>query len=300
MKRAVSVSLGSSARDKRVEMELFGEQVVIERIGTDGDIPRAIQLYNELDGKVDAFGVGGIDLWVGTTRRRYPLVAAHKLVRGVKKTPVVDGGGLKNTLERQSMRTVEAEIGDEIQPKRAMNTVGLDRYGMSLGLVEAGYDTVFCDLMFSIGIPIPIKTLRQIEVLAFFLAPIIGRLPISVLYPTGESQHENIPKFTRWYNWATLIAGDCLYIKRHMPADLSDKTILTNTTTEADVEDFRRVGVRYLVTTTPRLEGRSFGTNMMEAALVAVAGKGRPLTRPELKEMIEQLKLVPHIERLNE
>ncbi len=300
MKRAVSVSLGSSARDKRVEVELLGEQVVIERIGTDGDIRRATQLFRELDGQVDALGVGGIDLWVGTTRRRYPLVAARKLVRGIKATPVVDGGGLKNTLERRSMRYVEKEIGSEIHPKRAMNTVALDRYGMSQGLVEAGYETVFGDLMFAIGVPIAIRTLRQVEVLAFFLAPIIGRLPISILYPTGDKQHENIPKFARWYNWATLIAGDCLYIKRHMPPTLSGKTILTNTTTEEDVEIFRRAGVRYLVTTTPRLEGRSFGTNMMEAALVAVAGKGRPLTQPELAEMIERLGLRPHIERIGE
>ncbi len=299
MKRAVSVSLGSSARDKRVEIELFGEQVIIERIGTDGDTQRAIQLYNELDGTVDAFGMGGIDLWVGTEKRRYPLTAAHKLVRGVKKTPLVDGGGLKHTLERQAMRFVEAEIGPEIQPKTAINTAGLDRYGMGQGLIEAGYELVSCDLMFAIGVPIPIKSLAALEVIAFFLAPIIGRLPISVLYPTGEKQHENIPKFTRWYQWAGLIAGDCNYIKRHMPADLSRKTVLTNTTTEADVEDFRRAGVRYLVTTTPRLEGRSFGTNMMEAALVAVSGKGRPLSQPELLEMIEKLNLRPHIEHLN-
>jgi hypothetical protein len=299
MKRAVSVSLGSAVRDKRVEIELLGERVVIERIGTDGDVEKATQLYNELDGEVDAFGVGGIDLWVGTAKRRYPLTAAHKMVRGVKKSPLVDGGGLKNTLERQAMHYVEMEIGDEIQPKRAMNTAGIDRYGMNLALVEAGYETVYCDLMFALGIPIPIKSLRVLEVLAFILLPVVGRLPISVLYPTGEKQGENIPKFERWYNWATVIAGDCLYIKRHMPADLSGKTIFTNTTTEGDVEAFRRAGVRHLVTTTPRLEGRSFGTNMMEAALVAVAGKGRPLTQAELEGLIEQLAMRPHIERLN-
>jgi hypothetical protein len=62
MKRAVSVSLGSTARDKKVEIELFGETVSIERIGTDGDIAKATALFTELDGKVDALGVGGIDL----------------------------------------------------------------------------------------------------------------------------------------------------------------------------------------------------------------------------------------------
>ena len=35
MKRAVSISIGSSKRDKKVEVELLGEKVQIERIGTD-------------------------------------------------------------------------------------------------------------------------------------------------------------------------------------------------------------------------------------------------------------------------
>ena len=62
---------------------------------------------------------------------------------------------------------------------------------------------------------------------------------------------------------------------------------------------FRAAGVRYLVTTTPRLEGRSFGTNMMEAMLVAVSGQGRKLTDAELSALIDQLGFHPNIEPLN-
>jgi hypothetical protein len=39
---------------------------------------------------------------------------------------------------------------------------------------------------------------------------------------------------------------------------------------------------------------------MMEAALVAVAGKGRPLTVQELQEMLARLRLEPSIQQLNE
>jgi len=85
-----------------------------------------------------------------------------------------------------------------------------------------------------------------------------------------------------------------------MPDRLDGKIIATNTTTLADVEAFRQRGVRHLVTSTPRLEGRSFGTNMMEAALVAIAGKGRPLTTDELDEMLKRLGLEPTLQRLNE
>ena len=54
MKHAVSVSIGSSRRDKRVEITLLDEQIIIERIGTDGDMDKAANLYRELDGNVDA------------------------------------------------------------------------------------------------------------------------------------------------------------------------------------------------------------------------------------------------------
>ena len=57
MKRAVSISIGSSKRNKAVETTLLGEKVSIERIGTDGDMEAAALKYKELDGKVDAFGV---------------------------------------------------------------------------------------------------------------------------------------------------------------------------------------------------------------------------------------------------
>src|SRR5690606_16160319 len=64
MKRVVSVSIGSSERDHVAEVELLGQRVRVERIGTDGDVERAIRLIAELDGQVDAFGMGGIDLYV--------------------------------------------------------------------------------------------------------------------------------------------------------------------------------------------------------------------------------------------
>jgi hypothetical protein len=300
MKRAVSISLGSVTRDKQVTLTLLGQEISIERIGTNGDVKKAIQLYNELDGKVDAFGVGGIDLGVTVAGRNYPLYDALQLVAGVKQTPVVDGGGLKQTLERGLAQFIEREIGSEVQPKRVLITAGVDRYGSALSFEEASYDLICGDLGFALGIPIPIRSLRGLRMVARVLLPIAGRLPLDFIYPTGEKQEKIVPKFGQWYAWATVISGDCLYIKRHMPDRLDGKVIATNTTTEADADAFRQRGVRYLVTSTPRLEGRTFGTNVMEATLVAIAGLGRPLTPDELQEMLERLEFKPTIQRLNE
>ena len=132
MKRAVSISLGSSSRDKRVVVNLKGQEIIVERIGTDGDIEKARGLYNELDGVVQAFGVGGVDLYLRLDEREYPLHAALKLVSGVKHTPLVDGRGLKHTLERRVFELAEADLGGIPKFKQAFVPVAIDRLGLAL------------------------------------------------------------------------------------------------------------------------------------------------------------------------
>ena len=299
MKHAVRNSIVSSKRNKAVEVELLGEKVLIERIGTDGSMEKAAQLYRELDGKVNAFGVGGTDLGLTVGTRVYPLYSVQPMVRFIKQTPLVDGAGLRSVLEIQVAQFLEARVGDTIKEKKVFITAGVDRWDMTMSFTNAGYDCVFGDLMFGLGVPIPIRSVAGLKRLAAILLPIVGRLPFEWIYPTGEKQERCIPKWEKYYQWATVLAGDCHYIKRHMPERLDGKIITTNTTTPEDVELFRQAGIKYLVTSTPVLDGRSFGTNMMEAALIAVSGKGRKLTHEELSQMLEQLGLEPQLQELN-
>jgi hypothetical protein len=299
MKRAVSISIGSSKRNKTVEVELLGEKVQIERLGTDGDMEKAAQLYRELDGKVDAFGVGGADLGVLVDNKWYPLHSVKPMVRFVKQTPLVDGEGLKNTLENKLAPFIDTHIGDYIKEKKCLVTAGVDRWGMTMSFANAGYECIYGDLMFALGLPIALHSTAALKRFAALLMPIAGRLPFEWVYPTGEKQEKRDPKFENYYQWATVIAGDCHYIRRHLPYSLPGKVVVTNTTTQEDVEIFRQAGIKYLVRSTPVLDGRSFGTNMMEAALVAVAGKGRKLTHAELSELLDKLGFEPQLQELN-
>jgi len=304
MKRAVSISIGSSSRDKSVEIELLGERVLIERIGTDGDIEKAARMYQELDGKVDAFGMGGALLGVMVADQWRLMHSVQSMVRFAQKTPLVDGTGLKMTLERQVAQAIN-QANIDVSPKRAFVAVALDRWGTAHAFLDDNYECVFGDLMFSLDIPIPLRSESGVRRMANIILPIASRLPFSWIYPTGEAQEINTPKWEKFFQWATVIAGDCHYMTRYMPSDLTGKIIVTNTTTEKDRQQFREAGVKYLVTTTPVLEGRSFGTNMMEAALVAASGRTQPIDYgnvgtyfEEMEELIKQAGFTPQVQEL--
>ncbi len=57
-------------------------------------------------------------------------------------------------------------------------------------------------------------------------------------------------------------------------------------------------GVKTLITTTPKLNGRSFGTNVMEALLIALADKKSSLTPAEYNDLLDQICFKPTIQNL--
>lgn len=300
MKRVVSVSLGSRSRDYAIVVELLGQAISIERVGTDGSVAQAKKLYGELDGKVDCLGVGGATLAVDSQRRSYKLTAPCRMVAHVRQTPVVDGSGFRSVMERAVAGHILRELGDIFERRTVFSLAAADRMALTLGFVEEGFEAVMGDLMFALGIPIPLKGLDAHERFMNWLAPVVRHLPMSMLYPTGEREDVNTPRYEKWFRWGEVIAGDGNYATHNMPLDMAGKLVATNTTTARDVRLYRERGVRYLVTSTPRLGERSFGTNLMEAALVALAGLGRRLTIAETKDLVGELDWHPNIERLQD
>jgi len=294
MKRAVSISLGSSRRDKRLVINLKGDEIDLERIGTDGDAALAARLFAEMDGRVDCLSVGGVDLYVRLDGREYPLRAALKLVEGVKHTPVVDGRGLKHTLERRVFELARPMLDATPHFHDAFVPLALDRLGLAQAAASVSDKIVIGDLIIGLGLPFPVRGIPTYKRLVRLLMPIVSRFPMDRLfYGSKGSEHE--PKYAHYFAQADLLAGDFMFMQKYMPEDLSGKTVVTNTTTEENIELLRRCGVRVVITTTPRYQGRSFGTNLMEAALTAYAGKGRQLTEPELNALIDELDLRPTV-----
>lgn len=298
MKHAVSVSLGSPKRDKKVMVTLRGETICIERIGTGGDIAKARQLFADLDGKVDALSVGGIDLFVRVDGRDYPVRSARTLVKDVHRTPLIDGRMFKYVLEQRVFELAKPFLGDIPHFKRSFMPFTVDRIGLAQAVSEVSDEVIFGDLMFMFGLPLPIRGLKRFKQIAKLVMPVAGFLPLRALFPPGVKDEAPHPKYQKYWESADLIAGDMHYIRKYSSDNLHGKWIITNTTTEENITLLRNRGVSLVITTTPRYEGRSFGINMMEAALTAYAGKGRPLTFEELNCLVNELELRPEVIRL--
>ncbi len=297
MKQIVSVSLGSSSRDHRAQVELLGESFDIRREGMDGSLDRALARLRELDGTIDAIGLGGIDVYLYAGKDRYAVRDGLKLVRAVKRTPVVDGSGLKNTLEREAIGYLEREAGMTLRDRRVLMVSALDRFGMAQALVAAGADVIFGDFIFALDLDRPVRGLDEFEDMARKYLPDACKLPFQFFYPTGKKQDRPPqPKYPEYYDDAEIIAGDYHFMRQYMPERLDGKIVLTNTVTARDIDELRERGVATLVTTTPDFGGRSFGTNVVEAALVALLGKtAADVTEAEYASVLSTLALRPRV-----
>jgi len=285
MKRVVSVSLGSSKRDKKSVLTVLGEQFEVSRVGTDGDMGRFAEMMAELDGKVDAIGLGGIDRYLWVDDRRYTIRDADRLARIARTTPVVDGSGVKNTLERKTIDYLQSQGIVDFTRSRVLVVCAVDRFGMAQTIAKLSKQVVFGDLMFNCGLPIPMRSYGAVRVLASALLPIVTRLPFAWIYPTGAKQDHSEPKYEKYYRWADVIAGDFLIVKRTMPTvesgALAGKTIITNTVTAEDREMLKARSAKRLVTSTFEYDGRTYATNVYEGVMVSLLGKRPEQVTPE-------------------
>ena len=297
MKKVVSVSLGSSSRNHKVTIIIKGETFEIERIGTDGDMDRAIELIKELDGKVDAFGMGGIDLYLNGGNKKYIIKDARPIANAAKISPIVDGTFVKNTLERKVIKYIRDKKIIDFNNKKVLLVCGLDRFGMAEALIESGGNLTFGDAIFSLGWNFPIHSMKMLHIVANILAPVVCRMPFEMIYPTGKNQEKKNYKYTKYFDENEIIAGDFIYIKKYMPDNMDGKIIITNTVTQGDVDDLKVKGARMLITTTPEFNGRSFGTNVMEAILTSLSSKKHiEMTEGDYSDLINHIGFVPRVE----
>jgi len=296
----LSVSIGSSTRDHEFTSEKLGHRFHVRRIGTDGDKLKAIRIIREADGKVDAIGLGGADVFFRVGVRTWVHQDTKRLYDAAKTTPITDGADLKGTLERWAIKWVVKKRPGIFDNRNVLVMSGLDRWGASEVIGEYTNNFIFGDFMYAVKLPIALHSLKAVASVARWLLPILTNIPFEAIYPTGRRQETVRPIFQKPIKWADVILGDYHYIRRYAPSDLEGKIIVTNTVMESDEADLRNRGITTLITTTPEMDGRSFGANVLEAVFLAILNadgdKVAELTKSQLHDRYVNMILKSGIE----
>ncbi|WP_258360534.1 quinate 5-dehydrogenase [Moorella sulfitireducens (nom. illeg.)] len=248
----------------------------------------AARLLKELDGKVDALGLGGVNFYYHLGQRRYLCPAARYLSRQVKRTPLVDGSGWKQWVEPLAAgKLLFLPPGS-----RALVVSVLDRFWLARALQTAGYPVLAGDAAFGLKIPLGFP-LSFFILLGYLTMPLLARLPLAYLYPLGPEQEKSHPRYRHLFARVKIIAGDWHFIRHHLPLSLTGKVIITSGTTPDDRELLRRRGATWLLATTPVINGFSPAANAMEAILVAMG-----VAAPRYPELAGKLGWLPALFRL--
>ena len=298
----MSVSLGSSSRDHEVVVDILGQQIRARRVGTNGDRALMRQKLIECDNnpEVAAIGIGGCDIFLNAADRRFYFREIKNMVSCIQHTPVVDGSGLKGAVEGDTVRFMQEELGVAFQGKNILVTSAIDRWGLAMACADADTKGVvgYCDLLYALDVPIVVHSRTLLTRLARIIMPVVAKMPFSWIYPSesdASTEPKRTPKTDKLYHDADIIVGDYKYVIQFMPSDLKDTVVVTNTTTPDDIAFLHDHGVALVVTTTPRLEGRSFGTNVIEALLIAAKGATAPLAPQEYLACLKSEGLTPSV-----
>lgn len=304
MKRIVSISLGSSRRDYQFTTTVLGQHIEVRRIGTDGDTARARQLIEQYDGAVDVIGLGGLTPVFRVGAARYPHREAISIAAAARKTPVVSGGLIKQTLDRWCIQEGGRARKGLFSYKRVLITSGIDRYAMAQALAGFNGEMRFADPVVHSGVQFlpPPRSIEQLDIYARTTLPITALLPYRVLHPVALGSEGRDARAAKLFAWADVIAGDFAYIRRFAPDALKNKIIVTDDPSLAEIADLAARGASLLVTLGPKLadDHPYVSADILEAIAVAVLECGAQPTEGDIINFIAAAGWGPDVATLNE
>lgn len=266
----VSISLGSSTRDKFISFNIGHNIINICRMGFDGDLVMAKKMIEKLQGEeVDSIGLGGIDLLLFINDSYFVIKDAKILYDQSYKIPVVDGSITKRILEPI---IVENLIRDGILKKdqTVLLVSSLDRFQTLLTFLKSGFNVLIGDLIFALKVDKILNNPKEIEEVAKILLSDVLNLPFNFIYPIGREQErddEAILNIIR-KNDFDVVFGDFHYIRKIQKL-LKNKIVITNTLTDKNIEELKKIGLKFLVSTGIYVEDRSFGANVTDSIFAA-------------------------------
>lgn len=285
--KIVSLSLGSSKRNKFTNLQFENFEIYLARLGVDGDYNLLKKLIKKLqDSDIDAIGLGGTDLFLFIEDKKYIIKDSYELAKLSIKKSIFDGSIIKNIIEKKIIqKLIDQKVINNNQI--VLQVSSLDRFSAVKTFLENNFKVLIGDLIFALKIDKIISNINELKKIANLLLQDVLNLPFYLLYPIGKKQEENIDKniyniISKYIDKIDIISGDFHYIKK-IGNLVKDKIIITNTLTENDIQTLINFEVKKIITLSIYIDNRSFGANVLESLIGSIINKTQKTTLHPLK-----------------
>jgi len=281
---------------------ILGREVDVRRLGCNWDFGRARALIAEHDGRVEAIALESMPARLQLGSEQVSHEAGLRLTRAARKTPIVDGSGIRSGIERWAVMLAERAHPGIFAEKRVLMVPGLNHSGLAHALASRTSHMHYADPAIFIGFP-RFPGVGSPAILRKAASPTLRNLraqPMSCLVPS--------PKKTRrlrsLFNWAEVLAGDVHAIRSLSDGvDVRRKIVVVESAADPDLDDLRDRGVSTLVTLMPSLDPADTLGRMSAATLEALLASVRrdprlPLTEDTYLDMISELNWEPGVKYL--
>ncbi len=292
------------AQGETVRTVSFANQdIEIKRVGCEGDVERARELIAQADGQVDAIALEGMpaQLKLGGATRTHNESA--KLRDAATQTSVVDGGGVRDGLERWAVMLADRAQPGIFAEKYILMVPGVNHSGLADEIAKHSPVMRYADPFVFFNLP-DFPGVGSKQTLAQAAAPTLeqlAQLPFKRVHALAGTPHAHRAESP--FDHADILVGDIGAIRRYAPHELHRKTIVVEAATEDDIADLKTRGASIVVTLMPSLYERGalgdLPASVLEAIFVACrANTEMPLNEDTYLDMMANLDWTPHIRYL--
>lgn len=272
MKNVIGISLGARRQDFELRTRFLGQDLHVQRVGTDGSIPQAAKLLKYWDRHAAAIGLGLVkdSARIGGQRE---IDADHARLAGVARhVPVTTGARLSEIFLEWALRHAQTSLGHYFDNANVLFFSGLAHYRLAMAMQEYTENLLFADPLMQMGVP---KLLNSLDALGLYAS---GAHYVSDWRPPRVM---GAPLLRQWTHFvlrkamarATVVVAPVHELDGFGIEELAGKTIITTTVNEERLARFKDCGVHLVIDGAPLCQGQVLDPALLDAMILAATGK---------------------------
>lgn len=298
MKKVVCISLGASDQDFEFVAPFMGQQISVQRLGTDASTARAVKLLKYWDKHASVLGLGVVKDSYSVGARRYIDKDSARLTSVVKRIPVTTGGRLNDILQEWALRHVQNKLGHYFNNARVFFFSGMSNYKLALCMMEYTQNLQFADPLLQFGVPKLLNSLDDLELYASgaHYAADLSDWALPRVMSSAPLKAWTHYLLRRAMQDASVIVAPVHALDDFSLEELAGKTLITSSVNEERLARFKDKGVHLVIDGAPHMFGHVLGPHMLDAMIIAASGKDpQELLEDDYLEIIMDLQLAPRL-----